>query len=219
MTSRFERNSAYAGLAAVVLWVAGLFTTVASQPGDHATDQQILTWAQTHADRILLGNWIFMVGCLCFVWFVGTLRSRLTVAEGGTTMLSSLAFIGGAATGIFGLAMTAGDTAIAIDKDTMNATTAGALHHLLDVFFVPAELSAILLLVPIALLGFRTGVVPKWWAAFGALIAVVLLIGPIGWAGLIYGVPLWTLGTTLLLVRGPRVRRAAVTAGLGQAPT
>ena len=71
MSSRLERNSAFAGLAAVGLWIAGLFTTVDSQPGDHATDQQILTWAQTHADRILLGNWMFMVGCLCFVWFAG----------------------------------------------------------------------------------------------------------------------------------------------------
>ena len=27
------------------------------------------------------------------------------------------------------------------------------------------------------------------------------MIGPIGWAGLIFGLPLWVLGTTFFLVR------------------
>jgi hypothetical protein len=36
------------------------------------------------------------------------------------------------------------------------------------------------------------------------LIAIVLVIGPIGWAALIFGLPIWTLGTTWLLVRPQR---------------
>ena len=49
---------------------------------------------------------------------------------------------------------------------------------------------------------------PRWWAAFSALVAVVLLIGPIGWLGLIFGVPIWTIGTSLfVLLRSPERAR------------
>src|SRR5262249_49331510 len=102
----------------------------------------------------------------------------------------------------------------AINKSDISATTAGTLHHLSDLFFVGAELSAILLLSAVAVVSIRTGVLPRWWAILGALLAVVLVIGPIGWAALLFGLPLWTLGTTVLLARGSVVRAApAVAAG------
>jgi type IV secretory pathway TrbD component len=55
-------------------------------------------------------------------------------------------------------------------------------------------------------------VLPRWWAAFSGLVAVVLLIGPIGWLGLIFGVPIWTLGTSLFVLLGSRVRAQAAAA-------
>jgi hypothetical protein len=72
------------------------------------------------------------------------------------------------------------------------------------VFFVGAELALIVLVIGVAVLGFRTRVVPRWFASFGILLAVVLVVGPIGWAGLIFGLPVWTLVTTILLVRPAR---------------
>ena len=50
---------------------------------------------------------------------------------------------------------------------------------------------------------------PKWWAVFSGLLAIVLLIGPIGWIGLIFGIPIWTIGTTLILTPAPRPRPSA----------
>ena len=77
-------------------------------------------------------------------------------------------------------------------------------------FFVGAELAAILLVVATAVLAFRTAALPRWWASFSILLGIVLVIGPIGWAGLIFGIPVWTIGTTLFLTlgRGPAHRRA-----------
>ena len=60
--------------------------------------------------------------------------------------------------------------------------------------------------VAVSILALKTAALPKWWSWFGILLAVVLVIGPIGWAGLIFGVPIWTLGTTGLLTVG-RARR------------
>jgi type IV secretory pathway TrbD component len=39
------------------------------------------------------------------------------------------------------------------------------------------------------------------------------LVGPLGWIGLIFGLPLWTLGTSLfVLLRSPERMRAAAAA-------
>jgi hypothetical protein len=43
-------------------------------------------------------------------------------------------------------------------------------------------------------------------AIFGLLIAIVLVIGPIGWAALIFGVPVWIIGTSLILLLGGRTQ-------------
>ena len=77
-----------------------------------------------------------------------------------------------------------------------------------DVFFVTAELAAIVPLGAVAVIAWRTRALPRWWAAFSGLVANVLAIGPIGWAALIFGLPAWTLGTSLFVLE----RAAAVAA-------
>jgi hypothetical protein len=211
MSHRFERRLALTGTLAVVLWIVGLVVAqgMSDSLSDKATDAQILAWAKSNTNTVLMGSWLFMVGCVVFIWFVDTIRTRLaSVEETGT--VATIAFGGGIATAILGMLVPAGDAVVAIDKNDISASSAGALHHLTDLFFVGAELAAIALLSGVAVAAFRTGVLPKWWAAFSALVAVVLVIGPIGWAALIFGLPIWTLGTSLLLARVPAARRTRV---------
>jgi hypothetical protein len=210
MNAQPHRLHALAGVLAVALWLGGLgiYLGTTSQPSDSAGDAAILAWAQDHSNAIILGAWIYMIGCLCFVWFAGILRERLALAEDGGTF-SSIAFAGALATAVFGLGMPAGDLAVAISKDDFSASAAGALHHLTDVFFVGAELSAALMLAAVAAAAWRTGVLPRWWVILGVVVAVALLIGPIGWAALLFGMPVWVLGTSALLVRRPALQRAA----------
>ena len=66
-----------------------------------------------------------------------------------------------------------------------------------------------------AVLAFRTKVLPQWWAALMVLVAVVLVIGPIGWAGLIFGLPVWTLGTSVMLLRSNGARRSEAVSATG----
>jgi hypothetical protein len=82
------------------------------------------------------------------------------------------------------------------------------------VFFICGELTAMLPLGVVALLAWRTRILPRWWAAFSGLLVIVLLIGPIGWIGLIFGLPIWTLGTSLFVLLGSRapMRTAAAAA-------
>ena len=206
MSDRFHRWSALTGIAAVILWIVGIAVSegLSDDLPDGASDDQILAWVQGNANEVLTGGWLFMIGCLCFLWFVGVLRTRLREAEGGGGTVSTIALAGGVATAAFGLLMPGGEIVAAINKEDISAATAGTLHSLGDLFFVAAELSAIVLLVAVAIVAFRTRVLPKWWASFSILVAIVLVIGPIGWAALIFGLPVWTIGTALFLVQARR---------------
>jgi type IV secretory pathway TrbD component len=212
MTVSENRRWALVGLLTVALWVAGVFLVTRSQPGDHATGVQILTFYKGHTDTILVGGWLFMLGCLGFVTFVAGLRPRLADAVGAASQLPVLALAGAAMTGVFGMLFAATDVAGGIDKTEIGPATAATFHHAGDLFFVCAELAAILPVGVVAVLAWRTRVLPRWWAAFSGLIAVVLIVGPIGWLGLIFGLPIWTLGTSLFVLLGSRTGMRAAAA-------
>jgi len=210
MSSRFDRISILVmGILAPALWIVGLLIgqRLTDNLPDKASDAQVLTWLAANKNLTIVGGWLFMTGCLAFIWFAGLLRSRLAEIEGGNHTLSTIAFAGAVAAAVFGIG-TQADLASAINASDVTAPTAGMFHHLGDLFFVGAELSLIVLLASVAVLAFRVAAVPRWWGVFSALVAVVLWIGPIGWAALIFGTPLWTIGTAILIVRAPRSRGA-----------
>ncbi len=212
-TTSDNRGWALFGPLAIVLWVAGMALVTKGAPGQHATGSDILAWYRADTDTILLGGWLFMLGGLAFVTFAAGLRGRLAAAAGSAAQLPGLAFAGAVMAGVFGMLTGAVDVAGGIDKSDIGPTTAAAFHKSVDIFFVCAELAAIVPLVAVALVAWRTRVLPRWWAAFSVLVAIVLVVGPIGWLGLIFGVPLWTLGTSLfVLLRRSRVRVEAAAA-------
>jgi hypothetical protein len=209
-----NRRWALFGPLAVALWVVGVTLLNKNGPADHATGTEILAWYKAHTDAILMGGWLFMLGCLSFVAFVAGLRVRLSEAVGEPSQLPMLALVGAGMAGLAGMLTAGVDLTGGIDKNDIDPGTAAVLHHSVDLFFVGAEIAAILPLAAFAIVAWRARIVPRWWAAFAALVALVLIAGPIGWLGLIFGVPLWTLGTSLfVLLRSPeRMRSAAAVA-------
>lgn len=213
MSTSENRRWALVGPLTVVLWIVGLALYQHNAPGQHATGGDILAWYKAHTDSILLGGWIFMIGCLGFVVFVSGLRERLAAALGAPSQLPGLAFAGAAMAAAFGMLTAATDVAGGVDKKDIEPSTAAAFHHATDIFFISAELAAIVPLAVVAVVAWRTRILPRWWAVFSGLVAVVLVIGPVGWIGLIFGLPIWTLGTSLfLLLRTPERMRAAAAA-------
>lgn len=202
MRQRPERWAAYTGVLAVVLWIVGiLIQESGNMPEEGAADSAYLTHVDDDANSILTGGWIFMIGCLAFLVFAIVLRDRLAEAEGGSRLFTNIAFVGAVTTGAFGILMPGPEIAAAISADDISASTAAALSNFGDAFFVAAELAAVLLMLGTGMIALRSTFLPKWWAWVSFLLAVVLLIGPIGWAGLIFGLPVWTLVTTFFLVR------------------
>lgn len=204
-----NRRWAFAGPITVGLWILGVFLVTKGQPGNHATGGQILGFYKSHTNTILLGGWFFMLGCLGFVTFVSGLRARVM---NGASQLAGLAVAGATMTGVFGMLFAATDVAGAIDKTEISTATAATFHHAGDLFFVCAELSAVLVVGSIAIMAWKTRVLSRWWTVYSGLLVVVLVAGPIGWIGLIFGLPIWTLGTSLFVLLGSRDRMPAAAA-------
>ncbi len=212
MSTRFERISALTGFLAVALWAVGvvLAQVLSHQPANDATDVQVLAWIKAHSNIVTAGSWLYMLGCGCFIWFAGTLRSRLAAAEGGTAPATTIGFVAAAATALIGMGLAAPDMTAAIGANDISAGAAGALHQTGTVFFLITEIAMAAMLAGFSVAALRSRDLPKWWAIVGIVLAVVLVIGPIGWLGVLFGMPLWTLLTTTLLVL--RTRREPATA-------
>lgn len=206
MSDRLERFSTLAGVLAVALWAVGIAVIGGGHLGlpggvPEESADAVLAHFQENEDAVVSGGWLFMLGSLAFLWFAGILRARLVGAEGGTATFASIAFAGGVATGVFALGIPAGGVVAALGVDQIGAPEAAALNALETAFFIGAELSAIVLLAAAAVVALRSAVLPRWWAAASILLAVWLVIGPIGWIGLLAGLPAWTVVTSVMLMR------------------
>jgi hypothetical protein len=198
------------GVVAIALLLIGVFVAeeAGNPPDSDANPLEVLAWYQDESTAIVAGAFLMMLGGAFFLWFMGSLRSRLLAAEGAAAHFTAIAYAGGIATAIFLIATPGGDLAAGIEEDDLSPTSADALHDLSDAFFVGAEVSAIVLTLATGLVALRTGALPRIFGWASVVLAAWLAIGPIGWAGLLLGFPLWVVAASVLLVQPPRARAA-----------
>jgi len=200
----WERLAALAGVVAVALWVIGILIQESTDmPGDEPTGDQVLAWYSGDENAILAGGFVFMLGALFFLIFLGALRVRLRGAEGPTGFLTAIGYTAGLGAGFFLLMLPSADMAGALSNDELTGDAALAVNSLGDMFFIGAELLGALMLVIVGLLFIKTRVLPAWLGWASLVLALVMLIPPIGWAGLLLGLPLWTVLTSVLLWMRP----------------
>jgi hypothetical protein len=199
MTGKWERWSALSGALAVPFWVAGVILVSTKATGSKGP--KILASYHHHSDGILLGSFLWWLGVVLFIWFLGSLRSHYVTAEGGTERLASIAWSGGLIAAAIAFLIPAADAAGALDKNDIDASGASVLHHISDAFFIGSEYAVSVLFFASAILALRYAALPKWLGWVSALIGIVLLIGPIGWAAFIFATPIWTLMVSFLLWR------------------
>ena len=198
---RWERHAALTGAVAVVLWVIGaiISETGASRP-DEETPENLLAWFEDEKNTILAGELLFVLGVLFFIWFLGSLRATLFRAEGGVGRVTSIAYGAGM---LAALALILQAAVLIqpsfLDEGILSGDGAQSLSVLSDALFGVVELTLVPMFVAAGLVVLRTGVLPAWHGWASLLIAVVLLIIPIGWIGVIFLFPLWVLVTSVLL--------------------
>lgn len=200
----WDRSGSLAGVAAVALWVIGFILFESAGVSGADTGEETLAAYEDDEAAILTAGWLFMLGGVFFLWFLGALRTRLLEGEAMPGHLTAIAFAGGVATGIFLIALPSMDIAAAT-ADDLDPSAANALSNATTAFFVGAEVSAIVLLLATSLLALR-GALPRWVAWPTLVLALVLVIPFIGWLGVSIGLPLWVLLVSWLLW-SPRRRR------------
>jgi hypothetical protein len=202
---RWERYAPLTGVAAVVLWVVGTFLLEKDDRPEGKDTAAFVAWVEANDAAIITGAIIFGFGVVLFVWMLGSLRATLFAAEGGVGRLSTLAFGSGIATALSMLFTVLPHAQAAFDKNDTSDTSIDALVHMGDAFFGGVELFAIPMLAATALVILRYGALPRWLAWVSLVLALILAIVPIGWLGVIIGLPLWTLVTAVVLyTRAPQ---------------
>jgi hypothetical protein len=198
---RWHRLAPLTGVVAVILWAIGVAVLEgADSPDTDARAVEALAYFKNHDDAILAGTFVFMLGGIFFLWFAACLRAALYRVEGSLGTLAATAYAGGIATGTCALLLPSSQAIGALNNDNLTPGAAQTLLMLNDMFFYAAELAAAVLLIATAIVILRTRTwLPVWLGWITLLIAVVLLIPPIGWAALIFGVTLWTILVGLLL--------------------
>ncbi len=159
-----------------------------------------------------------MIATIFFLWFAGTLCSRLWLAEGGAGRLATTAY-GGAlifAAGLLislALNFTAADTAGSIAPAATQALSA-----LSSDFFFPMLAGGAVLYLATAVATLRTAALPRWLGWVTLALGVVSMT-PVGWVPFLL-LGLWTLVVSVLLYRGqaPVVAREPRTAQPTSAP-
>jgi Domain of unknown function (DUF4386) len=211
--SQVERWAPIGGIVFVVLMVIGSIF-VGDLPSADDSDQEIADYladSDNHT-RNIIGAYLWVVGALFFLWFLTGLRSDLRKAEGGTGVLSNLAFgagvafaavwmVSAAALASVAYAIELGDAPVS-DPDLVRVLAPlGGLLLLLGGGF-----AGLLVLLAAALAIFRTGVFPRWLAWLGIVAAIVLLFDVI--YGNIFPFWVWVFVASIVMVR----RREATTA-------
>ncbi|MGH3080850.1 MAG: hypothetical protein ACRDNH_06915 [Gaiellaceae bacterium] len=205
--ARWERFAPLTGIVAVVLWVVGVIVEESTDYSDKDTPQEILAVFQEDTNTLIAAGVIFAFGAVFFIWFLGSLRAALYSAEDGVGRLSSIIYGSGMLAALCLLLQVAPTLQGAVEEDDLSADTAQSLQSMGEAFFVGTELTLLAMFVAFGLLVLRTRVLPVWLGWVSLAVALLLAIIPIGWAGVVWAFPLWTIVTSVLLyLRAPATR-------------
>lgn len=202
MRDRLERFALLAGALGAVLWVVSLFVLEgAGNPAGPSGGGEIAEFYRDNRTPILIAGTLHVLGGFLFLWFVAALRPVLD-AGGSPSWLTTATLVGGTAGGALMLAMTGGQTTGATtDTELLTPDTAIVFWRLAHGFFVAAEIALAVFLGALSLLALRRLVLPRWLGWFGLVVTVLLLIPPIGWAALLFLLPLWLIAASVVLWR------------------
>ena len=200
---RWERLAPLTGVVAVVLWIIGIFVLESGSPDSDAAPAEIVREFDDNFVEIAAGGSLFALGTLLFLWFLGSLRAHLLRAEGEPGRVTAIMFAAGLGKAVFDLGLVGALVAGAIAAEEADAgltpEAAQALAWGDEAFFIGAEFMAVLLMAAAGLVVLRTRALPVWLGWLALVIALGLLIIPIGWAFLLFGLPLWVLLASVML--------------------
>ena len=218
----WERFSSASGILFVVLLYTGAIladTTVLKEmpePSRDASGTQLANYFAASRFALLVGGYIGSMAAVCLVFFVASLWRLLRAAEGSPGVISGIAFGAGIVTA--GLLLAGGGPGAAALQPArpIDPVEALTLRHISFGLLQRSWFTSGALLGASALVGLRTGALPRWLAWLGAVTAsalfavpLVLAAAPI-WGGWVFVQALfllWIAVASVVLVRRPSATR------------
>jgi hypothetical protein len=220
-TDRYARYGAASGIVAVILMLVGFGIGTGDIPDISAPAEEWFAWVSESQSDIQLGTTITSVGLFFFIWFLGSLRSALRAAEGGTGRLASVAYGGGIVGAGFFVVALAAIQAAAFRTDAPPDVIRG-LADISTVCGAPAAGAFTALFAATAIVGYRYRPFHPAVAGFAALAAIaqpfalgvgVTDSGAFAGDGVLgLGVPVVTFAVGILVLSGALYRNPAGTA-------
>ena len=207
-TSRRDRWTPIAGIAAALTFIVGVAMT-ANSPDSDDSDAKVLAWYAKHSHRvgIIVGVFVLMFFGLFLLWFGAGLRERLRAAEGPDGRLANVAF-GGAIlcvalvwVGSFALAAVPAGISLGGEPSVSNADVARFLSQMgFGSILLGGMFGAFALIVATSIATIRTAVLPRWLAYLGFVCGVALLFGVVFLP--MIALPIWLIAAGVALFRG-----------------
>jgi hypothetical protein len=197
VSGSWARYAPLSGLLAVVLVVASIVVTGFDDVGTDASTQEVIDFWSDNDGQQIAGAAIGALSLVPFLWFLGSLRSALRVAEGETGRLSAIAFAGGIVL-VSGAAVDSSlQFAVAESVGDVPAGVTQTLSVLYGNFFLvfPVGIGTLLLATSVASLRHR--VLPAWlgWVAF---VLGIVSLTPVGFFAFLI-VLLWIAVVSVVL--------------------
>ena len=166
LSGSWARFAPLAGLLAVALLIVSVIFGSDSIDADDSTAKVIAFWTVNQDDQ-RLGAIFGALSLVPLVWFLGSLRSTLRRAEGGTGRLSAITFGGGLVLVAFAAVDSALQFAVADSVGDVPANVTQTLSVLYSNFWFGFAVGMALIMLAAALVILRTGVLPAWlgWVA------------------------------------------------------
>jgi len=169
----WDRWAAASGVVFVALFVAGFFSTT-KPPSLNAANPKWVQFVLGHTKELKISSILFGLAMIAFLWFAGSMASRLRAA-GETRIASTLMAATAAAVAIAGLLVACQAALVRIAAD--DATQVKGFVDLMQVGGVIFAFPSCVIVAALALGALRSRLLPTWYGWLSALAAVVVLFG------------------------------------------
>ena len=201
MTMAQQRRAMVAGMAFVVLFVAGVIVTFGNTPEVKSTDSAStasLKWvlelsSSSHRVGLIVAAYLLIVGAIAFVWFCNGLREWVAASPALGRVISGLSVLGAGAIGVAALIGGAG-IAGGVEFGAMPLPLSGeAIRVTTELFFpflfVVFGLVSAALIATATVSATRTAALPRWliyggWlGVLGSIFGVIFIpfVLPLVW--------------------------------------
>jgi hypothetical protein len=191
------RLIALSGAAWAVLAVVGVIVGNGEAPEPKDTPAKIVSYYSSHSSDIKASAVFFSVAFLFFLLFCGTLRSYLRRNPGNEGLATLMLIAAGVLTAVAGIG---GGIELGIAKNIhhLSPDAAQAANLIEQEVFLPALVAGFIFSVCSGIAILRSSLLPRWLGWIAIVMAVVFVVPPAGFIGLIVLV-FWSLAVSVVM--------------------